>query len=177
MERREGKREHSFTPHTKRTGTAQRGTGSHLTATTEGEVTEGDEPGYNPSPEDLRLRKVYGHWIHVNPGTHLDGGISNDAAWQVWWRDLAVVPSKRYDAPNGRVGRRFAGMRWDKLRGVRERLWNLEPFIVFQTVILQQARHVTASHAIRRRIKNRLDAWREGKHAVLVEDTLRTCAE
>ena len=79
--------------------------------------------------------------------------------------------------PSRRVGRRFVGMLGDDLRGVQDRLWNSERFIFFQTVILQQARHVTASHAIRRRIKNRLDAWREGKHAVLVEDTLRTCAE
>ena len=44
------------------------------------------------------------------------------------------------------------------MQGVRDRPWNLERFIVFQTVILQRARHVAASHAIRRRIEKRLDA-------------------
>ena len=52
------------------------------TATTEGEEMEGEDPGYNPTLEDLRLKEVYGEWVHANPGTHLDGGISDDAAWQ-----------------------------------------------------------------------------------------------
>ena len=65
--------------------------------------------GYNPTPEDLRVREVYGDWVHANTGTHLDGGVHNDSAWQTWWRDLAVIPSRRYDAPSGRVGRRFVG--------------------------------------------------------------------
>ena len=58
------------------------------------------------------------------------------------------------------------------LKGVRDRLWNLERFIVFKTVILKQAQHVTASQAISWRIKKRLDAWEEGKHLMLAEDTL-----
>ena len=37
-------------------------------------VERGDAPGYTPTPEDLRLREVYGEWVHVIPGTHLDGG-------------------------------------------------------------------------------------------------------
>ena len=60
---------------------------------------------------------------------------------------------------------------------MRDRLWNLERFIIFQTVILQRSRHVTASHAIQPRIEKRLDAWAEGKHMMIVKDTLRTCAE
>ena len=31
-------------------------------------------PRYFSTPEDLRLREVYGDWVHQNPGTHLDGG-------------------------------------------------------------------------------------------------------
>ena len=49
-----------------------------------------------------------------------------------------------------------------------DRLWNSERFIVFQTVILKRARNFTTSKAIRRRIKNRLDAWAEGKYSMLV---------
>ena len=44
------------------------------------------------------------------------------------------------------------------------------PDIVFQTVI-------TASHAIRRRIEKRLEAWRAGKHAMLFGNTLRSCKD
>ena len=41
---------------------------------------------------------------------------------------------------------------------MRDREWNLERFIVFQTVILQRARNFTASHTIRRQIGKWLDA-------------------
>ena len=64
-----------------------------------------------------------------------------------------------------------------EMQGMWDRRWNSERFIVFQTVILQRARHVTTSHAIRRRIEKRLDAWGAGKHAMLVRDTLRSCEE
>ena len=46
----------------------------------DGEGTAGDVPGYNPTPEDLRLREVYGDWVHENPGTHLDGGVRDNSA-------------------------------------------------------------------------------------------------
>ena len=64
-----------------------------------------------------------------------------------------------------------------EMQGVRDRQWNSERFIVFQTVILQRAHYVTASHAVRRQIKKRLDAWGAGKHTMLVGDTLRSCKE
>ena len=88
------------------------------------------------TPEYLRLREVYGDWLYANPGTHLEGGIRDDSTWQAWWRDLAVMPSRRYDAPSGRVRRRFVRTLGEELKGVQDRLWNLERFIVFQTVIL-----------------------------------------
>ena len=124
--------------------------------------------GYAPTPEDLRLREVYGDWVHGNPGTHLDGGISEDGRWQKWWRDLAVMPPCRYDAPSGKVGRRFVNVLMREMRGVLVRRWNSERFIVFQTVTLQRARHVTASRDIRRLIEKRLDAWETGCHKMLV---------
>ena len=63
------------------------------------------------------------------------------------------------------------------MKGLWDRWWNSERFIVFQTVILQRACHVTASHAITRRIEKRLDAWGAGKHAMIVSDTLSSCEE
>ena len=61
----------------------------------------------------------------------------------------------------------------EELRGIRDRRWNSERFIVFQTVTLQRARHVTASRDNWRRIERRLDAWEAGRYAMLEEDTLR----
>ena len=123
----------------------------------EGEGTAGEVPGYKPTAEDLGLREIYGDWVHANPGTHLDGGVCNNSEWQAWWRDLAVMPSRRYDVPSGKVRRRFVRTLREELKGVRDRRWNSERFIIFQTVTLQQARHVTAFQAIRCRIEKRLD--------------------
>ena len=128
-------------------------------------------PGRTTPPGGLRRLVTH------NPGTHLDGGVRNDLAWQVWWRDLVVMPSRRYDAPSGKVGQRFVRTLGEEIKGVQEIRWNSERFIIFQTVILQQAHHVTASQAIRQRIEKRLDAWGKGMHAMLVEDTTRSCEE
>ena len=76
-----------------------------------------DVPGYAPTPEDLRLREVYGDWVHGNPGSHLAGGILEDGRGQKWWRDLAVMPPRRYDAPSGKVGRRFDLVLVQEMRG------------------------------------------------------------
>ena len=84
----------------------------------------GDDLGYTPTPEDLHLWEVYGNWVHANPTAHLNRGIRNDLAWQAWWRDLVVMPSRRYDAPSGRVGQRFRGTLGAELKGVGDRLWN-----------------------------------------------------
>ena len=134
-------------------------------------------PGYTPTPEDLCLREVYGYWVHANPDTHLNGGIGDNETWQGWWRDLAVMTLRRYDAPSGKVGRCFVEALMGDMQGVWDRQWNLERFIVFQTVILQQDRHVTASQSIRRRIEKRMDTWESRRHRMLVEDTLHMCAQ
>ena len=57
---------------------------------------------------------------------------------------------------------------------VRNIQWKLERFIVFQTVILQQARRVTTYQSIRRQIEKRLDVREAARHGMLLEDTLRT---
>ena len=51
-----------------------------MTSSYGGEGTAGDVPGYQTTPEDLRLWEVYGDWVHVNPGMHLDGGVKDDSA-------------------------------------------------------------------------------------------------
>ena len=48
----------------------------------DGDGISDDVPGYQPTPEDLRLREVYRDWVHADPGRHLDGGVRNDLAWQ-----------------------------------------------------------------------------------------------
>ena len=87
------------------------------------------------------------------------------------------MPPRRYDAPSGKVGRRFVNVWVREMRGMLERRWNDERFIVFQTVTLQRARHVTASRDIRRRIEKRLDAWEARGYKMLAEDTLRSSTQ
>ena len=100
-------------------------------------MTAGDVPGYQPTPEDLCLWEVNRDWVHANPGTHLDGGVRDNSAWQSWWRDLAVMPSRRYDTPSGKVERRFVRTLREEMKGVRDKRLISEGFIVFHTVILQ----------------------------------------
>ena len=100
------------------TGTRERRGDADTTGdTADGEGESGDVPGYIPNPEDLRLREVYGYWVHGNLGTHMDGGVADDRAWQGWWRDLAVMLSQRYEAPHRKVGRRFVNALVGELRG------------------------------------------------------------
>ena len=70
----------------------------------------------------------------------------------------------------------FLGLPLD-VPGIRDRRWNSERFIVFQTVTLQRARHVTASRDIQRQIEKLLDAWEAGIFKMLVEDTLRSSTQ
>ncbi len=67
----------------------------------------GDLPDATISEADRKLLEVYGDYIHQNDGTHLDGGIKDDAIWQEYWRKLATLPPQRYDVPSGPIGRRF----------------------------------------------------------------------
>ena len=83
-----------------------------------------------------------------------------------------VKPLRCYEVPSGKVRCRFVRTLGEDLKGVRDRRWNSEQFIVFQNVILKQARDVTASQAIRRQIEKLLYDWGDGKHVILVKDTL-----
>ena len=56
----------------------------------------------------------------------------------------------------------------EEMHRVREIMWNLERFIIFQTVILKRARHITTSQAIRWRTEKRLDAWDSGRHGMVL---------
>ena len=85
--------------------------------------------------------------------------------------------ARRYDAPSGRVRWCFVYMLAAELTGVRQLCWNADRVIVFQTVILQCARHLTSSGEIQRRINLLLDAWESGEFGMLAEDTAQTCTQ
>ena len=52
--------------------------------------------------------------------THLGSGVKDDSLWQAWWRDLAVMTSRRYDVPIRKVGLRFIGTLGVEMQGCRK---------------------------------------------------------
>lgn len=133
-----------------------------------------DLPGTTYTRVDQMMDEIYGDHVHQNDGTHLDGGITDDATWQSYWRQLVVFPSHAYDVPNKSTGRRFVDMVANLLRGIKRRKWNSERLIVFIMVVLQRERGVTSTGAIRKRIETRMEAWKAGKFEMLVQTAVRT---
>ena len=83
-----------------------------------------DLPGFHPKCAHLLLQGVYGVFLHHNVGTHLDGGIMDDAIWKHLWRQLADKSASWYARPSRAMGRRFAGILAAEWWGVLNRSWN-----------------------------------------------------
>ena len=65
---------------------------------------------------------------------------------------LVCMPTQHYDAPSGKVGKRFVGILYVELDGVCARNWNAERVIVLQYFILQRVQGVSNSAQILKRI-------------------------
>ena len=52
-----------------------------------------DLPDYTPTHADRLLASVYGDYARANDGSHLDGGIPDDARWQHRWKRVVQHPS------------------------------------------------------------------------------------
>ena len=134
---------------------------------------ESDLPNEYPYPVDFDLQKVYGDYIHLNNGSHLNDGVLDDFKWQQRWKVILALPTRRFNAPKGRVGKRYISILSNELAGIKKRKWNSERFLIFQAVILQKAIQIKSSKEIRNRIDRRLDAWLEGSYDLLIQDTMR----
>ena len=97
-------RDPSTPPQTETIRAERRGGSDQPLDQEDGEGRRGGLPGYTPTTEDLRIKEVYGEWVHGKPDTHLHGGIGFYGAWQGWLHDLAVMPSRCYYAPSGKDG-------------------------------------------------------------------------
>ena len=80
------------------------------------------------------------------------------------------MPTQLYDAPSGKIEKRFKGILSILLDGVQSRNWNSERVIVFHSVILQHAQGVKNSAKMRKRIFFRLDLCHHGAFDELVKD-------
>jgi hypothetical protein len=112
------------------------------------EREDGDVPRSSLSDADQKMDKVYGDHVHQNPGTHLSGGIANNAPWQERWLRLVSVLSHAYGVPSGAVGKRFVERVVEELKGIKSRKWNSVRFLVLQFVILQRSRYVKRSRDV-----------------------------
>jgi hypothetical protein len=128
-------------------------------------------PDYVVTEADRLLDTALGDHAHDNAGTHLDGGVATDALWQRWWRRMAQLPTTRFQAPAGKVGRRFLTILAAEFRGIRERLWNSERPLMFAATVLQTTQGVRRAKDICRRLAQRMDLWDQGYFKALVDDT------
>jgi hypothetical protein len=137
-------------------------------------VMEDDPKLQTLSRADELLIEVYGDTIHQNDGTHLDGGVADDRIWQRRWMKVVSCNLSLWDAPMGRVGKRFVQLLAEEWKGVRERQWNAERPIVCCAAILSRKRNKIRATTIRDTIDARIDLWEAGCFDELVEEVLIT---
>ena len=125
-------------------------------------------PDFTPERAHLLLRVVYGDFPHHNDGSHLDGGVADDAIWKRRWHRLAAQLASWYAMPSGAVGRHFTEILAAEWWGVLGRSLNSERSIVFAQVVLMKALGVRRAKEIQYRITWRMDLWERGLHAGLV---------
>ena len=65
---------------------------------------------FNLERAHLLLQEVYGFSPRHNDGSHLYGGVADDAIWQSRWRRLAAQSASWYNNPAGAVGHCFTAI-------------------------------------------------------------------
>ena len=116
-------------------------------------------PGFTPERAHLFFQGVYGDFPHHNDGSHLDGGIADNAVWQHYWRRLAAMSASWYATPSGAVVRRFTAILTAEWWGILSRSWNSKRPLVFAHVILTKMLGVPRAREIRARIMRRIHLW------------------
>eukprot|EP00956_Cyclotella_meneghiniana_P025811 scaffold54612_cov72-Cyclotella_meneghiniana.AAC.3 len=138
-------------------------------------VMEDDPKLQNLSRADELLLSVYGDTIHLNDGTHLDGGIgaAEDEKWQRWWLKVVSGDLKLWTPPRKhKTGKDVVIMFANEMQGVRLRKWNSERAMMFLPVILNRKSGVVKASAITKIIANRLELWKAGRYVELVNEVV-----
>ena len=89
-----------------------------------------DLPDYVITDRDRMMDGVYGDHVHQNDGTHLNGGIADDAVWPLQQFDCAEQP-----APTRKGGDTFIDEFSNIIEGVFDRKWNFERAMVFTMAV------------------------------------------
>ena len=123
------------------------------------------------------LRKVDGLFeeafsakIQFNTAEHLTGGVVDDPFWQETLRRLVSLPNQLWNLPKNRLGREIIQQLSQLMDDIMERKCNSE-FLAFILMMLQKNSGRHTSNESKRIIKNRLQAWNEGKFKMLAETT------
>ena len=83
---------------------------------------------------------------------------------------MVQLDQQHYLVLRGQVGQQFLTALTAKFRGVRERQWNRERFVVFVVTVLRRTPTVTRAHDIRSRITQRMKLWADGCYFALIND-------
>ena len=94
----------------------------------------------------------------------------DDAIWQRHSRRLAAQLASWYATPSGVVGRRFTAILTAEWRGVLSISWNSTRPFVFAHFVLTKMLGFRRDKEIHDRITRRMDLWKRGLHAGLLED-------
>ena len=143
------------------------------TAAVTGEKKSADLPDFVFTDIDRKMDAVYGDHVHQNDGTHLNGGIADDAEWQARFNTLIVLHNQQYDLPRGRVGHTFIDEFSNIIEGVIDRKWNFERAMVFMMTVLQRTSSVKKAKDVKERLDTRIQAWKDGKFDMLVQTAER----
>ena len=103
------------------------------------------------------LQEVYGDFPHQNDGSHLDGGVVDDALWQRRWLSLSAQLASWYTTPTGAVGHRFMAILALEWQGVIDRSRDSKRPLFFAHVVIKKTLGVCRSREIRALITRWMD--------------------
>ena len=107
-----------------------------------------DLPYFTPKIAHLLLKGVYGDYLHHNDGSHLDGGVADNAISQRCWCRVAAQLDRWYTTPYGAVGSRFMTILAAEWWGVLRRTYNSNRPLFFAHVALDKTLGVCRAREI-----------------------------
>ncbi len=93
--------------------------------------------------------------------------------WYARWSLLVSNYGNLYDLPGGNMGRTFVDVFAKEITLLVEGRTTSEQVIVFCRVILQRDNGIRKGNDVRRLISGRLDQWKGGNYAELVQEAIR----
>ena len=116
---------------------------------------------------EMKMQQAFGASILSS-----EGGARIDA-WSYRWKAVTALRSRQYVLPNGAVGREFVDILSEEVRLLSRGMVKSERLIVFMIVLLQRDSMIRNGYDIRRLLKRRMNAWREGQFDELQHEAIR----